>query len=104
MAGQWDEIRAAAAAAPGFSIAERIADARERTEQDLADTLAALDRGNEPTMTEPINEPEPVNPGEDPGVDPPPDDDGDAVDRAEAIDEPEHQEAADPTWIGSDVP
>jgi hypothetical protein len=56
-------------------------------------------------MTEPINEPEPVNPGQDPGVDPPPDDGGDAVDRAKRLDEPERQERPDPlTWIGSDVP
>ena len=42
-------------------------------------------------MTEAANEPEPVDPGHDPGVDPPPDEEtsGDAVDRAEALDEPE---------------
>jgi hypothetical protein len=56
-------------------------------------------------MTEPINEPEPVDPGQDPGVDPPPDDDGDAVDRAEKFDEPERQVGPDPlSWVGSDVP
>jgi hypothetical protein len=58
-------------------------------------------------MTEPALEPEPVDPGHDPGVDPPPDDqeDGtDAVDRAEAIDEPEQQVGPDQSWIGSDVP
>jgi hypothetical protein len=103
MVGQWDEIRAAAAA-PGFSVAERIADARERTEQDLADRLAALDPGNEPTMTEPINEPEPVNPGQDPGVDPPPDDGEEAVDQAEKFDDPERVEAPDQSWIASDLP
>jgi hypothetical protein len=55
-------------------------------------------------MTEPINEPEPVDPGQDPGVDPPPDDGEDAVDRAEKLDEPERQEAPDPSWIASDLP
>jgi|tagenome__1003787_1003787.scaffolds.fasta_scaffold20742608_3 hypothetical protein len=72
MAGRWDDIRTEVAA-DGFSIAECIAAARERSEQELTDTLAALDQGNEQTMTEPAAEPEPVDPGGDPGVDPPPD-------------------------------
>jgi hypothetical protein len=59
-------------------------------------------------MTEPATEPEPVDPGHDPGVDPPPDeetaDQRDAVDRAEAIDEPARPEPPDATWIASDVP
>jgi hypothetical protein len=60
-------------------------------------------QGNCLPMTEPINEPQPGDPGEDPGVDPPPDDDGDAVDRAEKLDEP--QVGPDPlSWVGSDVP
>jgi hypothetical protein len=47
-------------------------------------------------MTDATSQPEPVDPGHDPGVDPPPDDDRDAVDRAEALDEPEGQEAPGP--------
>ena len=47
-------------------------------------------------MTDSTSQPEPVDPGHDPGVDPPPDDDRDAVDRAEALDEPEAQEAPAP--------
>jgi hypothetical protein len=57
-------------------------------------------------MTEPINEPEPVDPGHDPGLDPGPDEetgDEDAVDRAEAIDEPERQEAPDGSPTRRDV-
>lgn len=63
-------------------------------------------RGNRPPMTEPATEPEPVDPGHDPGVDPPPDEEtanrDDAVDRAEALDEPERQERLE-TTIGRDV-
>jgi hypothetical protein len=61
--------------------------------------------GNWSRMTEPANEPEPVHPGEDPGVDPPPDDGENAVDGAQRLDEPDREEKPDPlTWIGSDVP
>src|SRR3954453_20123304 len=103
MAAMWDDIRAEAAA-DGFSVAERIADHRERTERDLDDTLAAPDRGNERAMTEAPNEPEPTDPGNDPGVDPPPDEGTrDVVDRAEALDEPERQSSSG-HWIASDVP
>jgi hypothetical protein len=44
-------------------------------------------------MSEADSEIEPTDPGHDPGVDPPPD--GDAVDRAEALDEPEAKELPD---------
>jgi hypothetical protein len=61
--------------------------------------------GNWSPMTEPASKAQPVNPGEEPGVDPPPDDGEDAVDRAERLDEPEPEERPDPlTWVGSDVP
>jgi hypothetical protein len=57
-------------------------------------------------MTEPIAEPEPVNPSHDPGVDPLPDeetaDEDDAVDRAEKLDEPEASNIVPDALVGTD--
>ena len=66
--------------------------------------MQAWPRGNGHHMSEPAAEPEPVDPGHEPGVDPPPDDDGDAVDQAEKLDDPERLEAPDQSWIASDLP
>jgi hypothetical protein len=57
-------------------------------------------------MTEQVPQPEPIDPPEDPAGDPPVDGKAkDAVDRAEAVDEPNRQLEPPPDeWIGSDVP
>ncbi len=57
-------------------------------------------------MTEPAAEPEPVDPGEDAGVDPPRDDDTsdeNALESTRVVDVPDWREPPDYSWIASDV-